>query len=943
MTVTELPRHVPEPADAERVRWTPARAGILNIWRYHDEVFEFHHGRLLLRGPNGTGKSKALELLLPYLFDANLRANRLSTFGTGERTMHWNLMGEGASGTTRVGYAWLEFRLPGEPDTWFCCGARLQASSHTTTVHADYFTTSQRIGTLGGLALLTDAGTPLTRNALEQALGDHGVLHPNATEYRAAVRTALFPTLSEQRYDALITALLQLRTPKLSQRLDPALLSTLLSRALPPLGQQEVADLAEGFERLDRQRERLAALDAEVAAAKGLANRQRTYAQRVLRAAAAALISATTELDNLTRSARQSAEEYERVAEERARTETLVETLDHEDEDIGARIDGLRNSDEYRQGRELDQLRQRADEAARRFAAVDADARELRERAEADARDAETARRLATNREQVVTTRADESRQAATRVGLGGVHGEVAASLATDPALSRGLLRAAVRGRGRQIATVREALGTHEQAVDRRQQAETDLDDARVDLSAAEDRRAEAATHYERELDRLTGALREWAAGCRELRFADPGVFGELVATETALLRHVESVAELVTAELVRAQADLDNEVTAATAERDRLRTELDRLATQRDLPPEAPPTRTADRAAMPGAPLWRLVRFADSVPESTRASVEAALESAGLLDAWVGSTGVVAGHDVFAEPDAVAAVSGRSLVDVLAPEPDGPVSAAVVTRLLAGIAYGEQPPVGHPAAVGADGGWRLGNLSGSWRKPHSSYIGAAARQRARDRRMRGLREQIAVVDDTLAALATHQEAVDSRRAVLAHERATVPSYTATRNARDHLVRAESTVDVAGGVVRKRLEALAHRKARPPRPCTRSPSPRPNTACPPNGPRWTCSTRPCRPSRTSRRCGSTATPNCSPPGRPRRTPTGERPARPRSPVNARRRRPRRVPNTAGWRRSSTPSSSPSSEPTTAKCSGLSPPCATAGQTSPGNSVRRGAR
>jgi len=94
-----------------------------------------------LIGSNGTGKSKALELLLPFLFDANLRANRLSTFGTGERTMHWNLMGEGATGATRVGYVWMEFQ---RGDGWFSCGARLQASTHTSTVQPDYFTTSLR-------------------------------------------------------------------------------------------------------------------------------------------------------------------------------------------------------------------------------------------------------------------------------------------------------------------------------------------------------------------------------------------------------------------------------------------------------------------------------------------------------------------------------------------------------------------------------------------------------------------------------------------------------------------------------------------------------------------------------------------------------------------------------------------------------------------------------
>jgi hypothetical protein len=105
MTVTVLPRTRPAAGSERQIRWAPTRAGILNVWRYYDEVFEFHDGRLLLRGPNGSGKSKALESLLPFLFDANLKANRLSTFGTGERNMHWNLMGEGATGVTYLGQA----------------------------------------------------------------------------------------------------------------------------------------------------------------------------------------------------------------------------------------------------------------------------------------------------------------------------------------------------------------------------------------------------------------------------------------------------------------------------------------------------------------------------------------------------------------------------------------------------------------------------------------------------------------------------------------------------------------------------------------------------------------------------------------------------------------------------------------------------------------------
>ena len=60
------PKHHPH-------RWRMNRLGIVDVWYYYDTEFDLSGGRLVLRGTNGSGKSRALELLLPFLLDADRR------------------------------------------------------------------------------------------------------------------------------------------------------------------------------------------------------------------------------------------------------------------------------------------------------------------------------------------------------------------------------------------------------------------------------------------------------------------------------------------------------------------------------------------------------------------------------------------------------------------------------------------------------------------------------------------------------------------------------------------------------------------------------------------------------------------------------------------------------------------------------------------------------
>ncbi|MFJ8691792.1 TIGR02680 family protein [Streptomyces roseolilacinus] len=843
MSVTELPpprreAHV-EPdaptAEAGRNRWRPHRAGILNVWRYYDETFTFHQGRLLLRGQNGSGKSKALELLLPFLFDASLRPNRLSTFGGSERTMHWNLMGEGASGKTRVGYVWMEFRRTGDggEERWFGCGARLQASVHTSGVHTDYFTTSARIAHPGGLPLVNEAGQPLTRAALAEALRDRGDVHASAADYRTAVRRRLFAGMGEQRYESLLSALLQLRQPKLSERLDPSLLSTLLSRALPPLGEGEITELAEGFERLDRQREHLKRLDDEVTAAETVASRQRGYAQRVLRAGSAALISATTEMDNLTRVARISAEEHKKAREERAATEDRREKEARRAHVLEATIEGLRESDAYQQGEELDRLRRSTEKAAATARRQRAAARTGQDRADEDQRRADDAARHARAFDEHAREAAGEARRSARAAGLESVHHEADALLdvvrppsgtavhetgtgtAEDAPghgatgenrarQARRLLRGAVAARRQQVTLVTEAMDGHDRAVRDRGTAEDTLERTRARLAEAIGGRDEAARAWDDALTAQAERLRAWAEGCTELRIADSEELAAHAAFETEVAALVEAAARLVEQEIGGDEATARAARQHLLDERTQLVRQVERLREETDLPPSPPPTRTAHRTAVAGAPLWRLVAYREDVPLAVQAGVEAALEASGLLDAWVAPyEGVMLpGHDTRVEAALALPAPGPSLLDVLRPEEDIPVPAETVTRLLAGIAYGTRLPDGHPAAVSADGAWRLALATGTWSKPEPAHIGALARQRARQRRIDELSDRIGEANASLAALDDRLRVLAARRDRLDGERAARPDHRELDLRRRAWDRAEDQVAVRDDAVR---------------------------------------------------------------------------------------------------------------------------------------------
>lgn len=783
MTVTPL-----HPTSTDDQRWRPARAGIVNLWRYADETFTFHRGRLLLRGPNGSGKSMALELLLPFLLDADASPSRLSSATKSRGGLYERVM-TGTNDSTRAGFAWVEFRRGIDV---FTVGARMRASTSVgRKVDLRFFTTSLAIG--GGLHLLNANRQPLSIKELEQALADRGAVHESGDDHRRAVRDVLYPDFTPDRYQAVIGALLALRKEKISQNLDPVALSKILSDALPPLEDHELAAVAEGFERLDRRRAELAALEAELAEVRALEGRQRAYARSALAAASEGVRRAHTRRDDVTRAERGAQESLTGAESERDDLLASIEVSGNRVDSLNTEIEALHDSDAYRDGAALDDLRREAHrlrELLTRDSVVAQREAETEERRALELRGADDD--VAAAAANAAAASAQLERDGET---IGGRDLVADAIAMVPPDDGERLMRAWVDSRVGSLTEVRAACASHAKAVlhrewaDEQERADADALDTRV-IAARE-----AARALQDAVDEFVGDVRVWSVACETTSSARvSAALPPLPDDPDAVAAAIARLSAEIDSEIATGRRRLDDDRAALKDERAALDAARGELVDGVTPEPDLPSWRTPVRVGI-GAPLWRLV----DVRGGNIDGVEAALLASGLLDAWVDASGTTS------LPDGAADVvlgtrhpaTGTTLLDVLAPVDDGPVDADVIANVLGAIAVRDGADDGGDVVIARDGSFRIGAAVGRGAVRPAGFLGAAAQERRRRTRIAELDDAIASIDRRLGDIDVDATALDRRAAAVAAELAAVPDGRSVRDTTVDLRAAETRVSEA--------------------------------------------------------------------------------------------------------------------------------------------------
>jgi uncharacterized protein (TIGR02680 family) len=658
----------------------------------------------------------------------------------------------------------------------------MRAHRNRDGVKMSFFVTGKRMGVDFGL--LSADSRPQTEKQLKLVL-EPDAYRRTATEYRDLVDMRLFG-LGRERYAQLLDLLLALRRPLLAKDLDPGKVSDTLTAGLSPVDDDLVQQAARDFENLAAVQKLFDDLTKAHAAVSvflaDYAGYLRAHARFALDRVQARIDSAAAHAQSIA----SAATEHRRALAAEQRAESQRQARRAEGEQLQGRLQGLKNSEEYKaQGRIEDKRREviaRAREVAAQRGRLERDSGKITEARES----ARKLQRRATEARAKAERHAGELADAGARSGI--ADDGLGPVDTRDELLTSARARAATRRDD--VSEIRRQIDAIRAARERRGYAEADLGRKESAQQEQEDNAAKAAERLAAAREQASAELAAWtgrwaapppaapdeAQASPKRAWVDilipqaappaPGgeAAGELpayvitLAEAGTLAAALDTIGEpgavgppevyaQVTGErqavVITARANLETELKAHRGRLVDLREERDAIAAEKDDAPPASDLRPASRDGRPGAPLWQLVRFADDVDQARAAAIEGALYGAGLLTAWVHPDPALTrealqaaeadGYLVSAamppgeRPPDPPGPGGPTLADVLVAEEQDRVLPAVITAVLRSVELTDDI-TGGPGSDGAVRGNARAGIVISERAQFSYGLHAGAR-----------------------------------------------------------------------------------------------------------------------------------------------------------------------------------------------------------------------
>ncbi|WP_206808885.1 TIGR02680 family protein [Paradesulfitobacterium ferrireducens] len=829
----------------ELERWQLNRAGLFNFWYFDDEELPCAEGKLLLRGANGSGKSVTMQSLITVLLDGKKSSDRLDPFGSRARRMEDYLLGEKevVEQDERTGYLYLEYARPGRGQ-YLTTGIGLRAKRQSSLDFWGFVILDNRRIGRDFLLYKTERDSegetvkiPLSRRELENRLGEGGQVVRTQQEYMALVNKHVFGFRDLETFEDLMKLLIQLRSPKLSKDFRPTVVYEILTESLPALTDEELRPLSDTIENMDQIKSQLDQAVREEQALQRLLKVYDQYNQRVFWEKGEGLVQAHKRRQQGLSRVAEAEKALAAGNEELNASKRELEELKREQDVLDKEKEELQDHDVFRAERERSlllqeqqALRAEREKKERAVSAKETQERETRAHIVQEEEKERQGRKEVEERLDEMDFLAEEAGFQSHEVATDEFKGQI------EQNFSFNLWRKEARDHEEYLDKALSMFREERQAQERYRLAELDLGEAAKALDQAQFESKKWADVLEEERANWVNQVFAWNQDNKELKLEQE----ELQLLMQRIRLCPDSYSWDVLREPVRAAqdrlrqqvlvgiADLKHLITRQEEKIEAVKAELQAWQGQKDPePPRHAQTEEARRAlaaaGVPFLPFYAAVEFHEHVPKELRASLEAALKEAGILDALiVGSAEANIESDRILEPNPQ--FMTHTLAEYLYPTPVAGVEIAAedIDNVLRTVLVGEHAHTAHRmraehdstsggTVITEDGGYRIGLIQGQApREQESIYIGKEARRQYRLKEIARLEKELALFRSERGDLVRAQEQFEQKLELIAEEAARYPSERELKTAHQELDSSRRQIQVLEqDVAKKNLKLKA--------------------------------------------------------------------------------------------------------------------------------------
>ena len=742
-------------------RWKMNRIGLINVWFYDKEIFEFEDGKLLLRGQNGSGKSITTQSFVPFILDGDRTPSRLDPFGSADRKMDYYFLGEDKDEGT--GYLFLEFK---KGDQYRTLGIGQNARrGKPMTFWGFVILDNRRVEK--DIRFYRESGDkfiPYDKLEMRKILGENTPFTTSPREYKSFVNQYLFGFDDLDQYEQLLRFLIKIRSQKLSGVMKPTQIYQILNDSLQTLSDEDLRPMVDAMEKMDSMQETLDGMRRALTNANAILREYTHYNRFMISRKAQNYIDAKTTFQRSKENYQKYVDEVESWKIEQKDKNLLFHSLQQEDETLRKEIEHLSDSNIENLDIKYQNLKKElSDECSKK---------EKKESQIKDKNDqiysVENNLRKIQSEIEFVSSKIDKYLQDLATLQetiQGEFHAYVRECISSDKSMDMSFLQQTINELKNRIQegsmlllktnTLKEA---YEKAMEEENQNAKALSLLQTEFDELENRKEDIQDTLMTQVSHLLHN-QYWIPKTETIQEASHfiEVYAgnvEYSAFQDVLTKDYEACRgkqQLIIASLKANQSQLQNQIVEK-------KKEISDIENQKEVEPQrdedaSNSRKLLDSVGIQAYPFYKTVDFSSDLNESQQAILEQQLIKAGILDALV-----VSDEDYLKIQK-----DYPSLLDTILhmdTEGTGTYSALVVdTTVSPSIQNATRKILRHfdekngLFLLKANGYFKHGLIEGNAKKEHSEFIGASARQRRKERILENLKQQMHALQEQMDVL----------------------------------------------------------------------------------------------------------------------------------------------------------------------------------------------